>query len=80
MHWVYFCHSNLKVGPFGPPPVALGLKQIEQTKVVSLCQIRYKTKSEPTLNILINTKHQYTTTSYIKLHYTLSNCSVVVSE
>ena len=24
-HWVYFYHSNLKVGPFGPPPVALGL-------------------------------------------------------
>ena len=24
-HWVYFYYSNLKVGPFGPPPVALGL-------------------------------------------------------
>ena len=24
-HWVYFYHSNLKVGQFGPPPVALGL-------------------------------------------------------
>ena len=23
--WVYFIHSNLEVGPFGPPPVALGL-------------------------------------------------------
>ena len=23
-HWVYFYHSNLKVGPFGPPPVDLG--------------------------------------------------------
>ena len=31
------------------------LKQSEQTKVVSLCQIRYKTISEPTLNILIYT-------------------------
>ena len=26
-HWVYFYHSNLKVGPFGPPPVALELKE-----------------------------------------------------
>jgi hypothetical protein len=24
-HWVYFYYSNLKVGQFGPPPVALGL-------------------------------------------------------
>ena len=24
-HWVYFYHSNLKEGPFGPPPVALGV-------------------------------------------------------
>ena len=24
-HWVYSYHSNLKVGPFSPPPVALGL-------------------------------------------------------
>ena len=22
-HWGYFYHSNLKVGPFGPPPVTL---------------------------------------------------------
>ena len=27
-HWVYFYHSNLKVGPFGPPPVALGLRKV----------------------------------------------------
>ena len=27
-HWVYFYHSNLKVGPFGPPPVALELKYL----------------------------------------------------
>ena len=26
-HWVYFYHSNLKVGPFGPPAVALGLNK-----------------------------------------------------
>ena len=25
-HWVYFHHSNSKVEPFGPTPVALGLK------------------------------------------------------
>ena len=28
-HWVNFCHANLKVGPFGPPPVALGLGKQE---------------------------------------------------
>ena len=27
-HWVYFYHSNLKVGPFGPSPVALVLTDL----------------------------------------------------
>ena len=33
-HWVYFYHSNLKVGPFGPPLVALGLSKL-QIKVIT---------------------------------------------
>ena len=27
-HWVYFDHLNLKLGPFGPPLIALGLKDV----------------------------------------------------
>ena len=38
-------------------------KQSEQTQVVSPCQIRYKTMSEPTGNILNYTTQQYTTPS-----------------
>ena len=39
------------------------IKQSEQTQVVSPCQIRYKTMSDPTGNILNYTTQQYTTPS-----------------
>ena len=39
------------------------IKQSEQTQVVSPCQIRYKTISEPTGNISNYTTQQYTTPS-----------------
>ena len=32
--WVYFYYSNLKVGPFGPPPVALGLIWIQTNEQI----------------------------------------------
>ena len=39
------------------------IKQSEQTQIVSPCQIRYKTMSEPTGNILNCTTQQYITPS-----------------
>ena len=39
------------------------IKQSEQTQVISPCQIRYQTMSEPTGNILNYSTQQYTTHS-----------------